>query len=267
MNRKIKKEGGVGNTKQPPQLVKWFFTFNNYTLEDIERLERYFKLKCREYVFQEEIGENKTPHLQGNIYLWKPSRWSEFDLPKTIHWEKCHNYENAIAYCSKEKTRNGKIYTNIILPEPLEYIKYDDLYDWQKEICEYVDNKPHPREILFIIDKEGNKGKSELCRYLCIEKKAVLLSGKTQDMKYGIIKYFEKNKRYPKTILIDLPRTYDTNYLSYTGIEEIKNGMFFNTKYESEMCIFNRPHIIIFTNNEPENINNLSKDRWKFKGL
>lgn len=257
----------VGNTKQPLQLKKWFFTFNNYTQKDIERLETYFKAVCKEYVFQEEIGENNTPHLQGNIYLHKKMRWSQFNLPKEIHWEKTHNYEAAIDYCMKNDTRNGKIYTNIEPREEIECINLEDLYDWQKEIYEYVNNKPDPREILFVIDKEGNKGKSELCRFLCIKNKAVLLSGKTNDMKYGIIKYFEKNNRYPKIILIDLPRTYNSDYLCYTGIEEIKNGMFFNTKYESEMCIFNRPHIIIFTNEKPANANNLSQDRWKFKDL
>lgn len=263
----MKKEEAGNTVKQPPQLVKWFFTFNNYTLNDIERLERYFNLVCKEYVFQEELGKNNTPHLQGNIYLKKAMRWSEFDLPKTIHWEKTKNYQSALLYCSKLDTRNGKIYTNIELPEPIECLNIEQLYEWQKEIYDYCQNKPHPREILFVCDKEGNKGKSELCRFLCIKNKAILLSGKTQDMKYGIIKYFEKNKKYPKIILIDLPRTYNTDYLCYTGIEEIKNGMFFNTKYESDMIIFNRPHIIIFANNKPDNFDNLSHDRWIIKEL
>lgn len=86
-------------------------------------------------------------------------------------------------------------------------------------------------------------------------------------MKYGIIKYIEKhNGIAPKIILIDLPRTFNKDYLSYSGIEEIKNGMFFNTKFESDMVIFNRPHIFVFSNGHPD-VSNLSLDRWKINEL
>jgi len=265
-NRDIK---GDGNSIHPPQINQcknWFFTLNNYTLSDIETIDTTFKRLCKTYIFQEETGSNGTPHLQGSIILKKKMRWSEFKLNKNIHWEKTRNSSASIDYCCKVETRTGNIYTNIEQPEEIECIKKEQLKEWQKEFVEWCQTKPEPRTIIWAVDKEGNKGKSELCRYLCINHKAICIAGKCNDMKYGIMKYIEKNKRGPKIILIDLPRTYDNEYLSYTGIEEIKNGMFYNTKYESEQVIFNRPHVIIFSNDEPKK-ESLSKDRWKIMHL
>lgn len=259
--------GEVGNTKQPLQLKNWFFTLNNYTNDDIRDLETCFNsLSGCKYVFQEELGANGTPHLQGQINLTKKMRWSEFKLTNRIHFEKTRNVKDAIEYCRKLDTRNGKIFSNIKIPKPIQRIGKESLYEWQKEIVEIVKTEPHPRHIYWYVDEQGGKGKSELCRYLCLEEDAILLTGKASDMKYGIMKYNEKRGYYPETILIDLPRTFDSSYLSYTGIEEIKNACFFNTKYESDMVIFNRPHIIIFSNTIPDK-DKLSVDRWIIKEL
>lgn len=66
--------------------------------------------------------------------------------------------------------------------------------------------------------------------------------------------------------MIDIPRSVDIDFLSYTGIEEIKNGCFFCGKYESDMVIMPIPHIIIFSNEEP-NVDKLSADRWDIKNI
>lgn len=257
----------VGNTKQPLQLKNWFFTFNNYNSNDIRDLETVFtSIDGCKYVFQEELGENGTKHLQGQINLTKKMRWSQFKLSKNIHWEKTRNVKCAIEYCTKLDTRNGDIYCNFKLPKPIYCIQKNELYDWQIDIVNIIVQDPDPRKIHWFVDEIGGKGKSELCRYLCMKHDAILLTGKGADMKYGIMKYFEKNNVYPETIVIDLPRTFNSDYLCYTGIEEIKNGMFFNTKYESDMVIFNRPHIIIFSNNTPDTTK-LSLDRWIIKEI
>uniref|UniRef100_UPI004049B2EE hypothetical protein n=7 Tax=Pseudomonadati TaxID=3379134 RepID=UPI004049B2EE len=63
----------------------------------------------------------------------------------------------------------------------------------------------------------------------------------------------------------DIPRS-QLDYLSYTGIEEVKNGCFFSSKYESEMVLYNSPHIIVFANEEPT-YHKLSSDRWNVVDL
>lgn len=65
--------------------------------------------------------------------------------------------------------------------------------------------------------------------------------------------------------IMDFPRTVE-GYVSYSAIEEIKNGMFFNGKFESSMVMFNTPHIVIFANFLPDT-SKLSKDRWVIENI
>jgi len=44
----------------------------------------------------------------------------------------------------------------------------------------------------------------------------------------------------------------ELNNINYTGIEEIKNGLFASSKFESKMYVGNRPHVVIFANAAPE---------------
>ena len=92
-----------------------------------------------------------------------------------------------------------------------------------------------------------------------------MCSGKSADMKYMIIKYYEKHTKYPETVIFDVPRSIK-DYLSYAGIEEIKNGCFASSKYECDMVIMNTPHVIIFANELPE-VDKLSRDRWRIHNL
>lgn len=61
-------------------------------------------------------------------------------------------------------------------------------------------------------------------------------------------------------VVIDIPRC-NENKVSYQAIEDLKNGMLFSTKYESAMCVFDAPHVLVFANFPPERAK-LSADRW-----
>lgn len=43
----------------------WVFTINNWSIDDVERLEA---IECTYMVYGEETGESGTPHLQGFVY-------------------------------------------------------------------------------------------------------------------------------------------------------------------------------------------------------
>lgn len=49
--------------------------------------------------------------------------------------------------------------------------------------------------------------------------------------------------------------------LNYAVIESIKNGTLFSPKYESCTKNFDIPHVIVFSNFEPD-LEKLSRDRW-----
>ena len=120
-------------------------------------------------------------------------------------------------------------------------------------------------KIYWYYETKGNVGKSTFCKYLCVKHKALILGGKASDMKYGIVKYMERHGDYPNLIVADIPRT-NRKFLSYQGLEEIKNACFFSGKYEADMVIGNNPHLIIFANFKPDK-SKMSLDRWEIECL
>lgn len=246
-----------------PKATEWCFTFNNYSPEDVDDLVRVFNSVAVAYVFQREVAESGTPHLQGVVRFNRSLAPMEV-LPKVsenykkIHWERCRSWEHSIRYCSKEDTRapdTEPIQKNIrVLPVP-------DIYGWQSELVDVLLPSFTPRAVHWFYERDGGVGKSSLVRYLCMTRSALLVSGKDSDIKHGVAAWLDAQDVGPELVLVDIPRC-SLGYLSYSGIEQVANGCFFSSKYESRMVITTQPIIICFAN-EPPNFERMSKDRWK----
>ena len=250
----------LGNTitksKQVNPSKYWCFTLNNYKKEDLKKIS----VKVLRYCIGEEVGKKGTPHLQGYIEFDKRQRpMGVFKEYKNIHWEKrIATAAEAAAYCRKD----GKFITNIKYKKEVKVLKDNLLNIWEKEILRILDQEPDDRTIYWFKSKCGT-GKTTFCKYLVMKKGAIVLGGKSADMKNGIITYKNQNDDCdPEIILVNLPKTFDTNYLSYTGIEECKDMMFYSGKYEGGMVCGNCPHLIIFSNEMPD-LDNIGVDRWK----
>lgn len=243
------------------------FTFNNYTDSDLTQLIETFNESTEKYIFQEEMGKEGTPHLQG-VVKFKNQR--SFDALKKIntkiHWEICKNWIASVKYCSKQDSKNGKLWSKgIDKPATAEII--DDLadrhlYDWQKcvleEIIPFEQSTRDIRTINWIVDPIGACGKTCLAKHMCMTNElCIYITGKSADVKFAI----SGMKVKPEICLFDFTRS-NEQYVSYQAIEEVKNGIFFSTKYESRQVIFNPPTVIIFSNWMPD-IDKLSIDRWK----
>ena len=135
-------------------------------------------------------------------------------------------------------------------------------YPWQSEVIELAEGRADDRSVYWIWEDEGNVGKTALQKHLVMNHGAIMLSGKGADMKYGVSMYIQKQKKYPTLILINIPRSVDNKYVSFTGIEEVKDMMFFSGKYETSMVCGPNPHVICFANRSPP-IDELSGDRWR----
>ena len=61
--------------------------------------------------------------------------------------------------------------------------------------------------------------------------------------------------------MCNVPRSTDEKYISWQGMEEIKDMLFYSGKYEGGMVNDRAPHFIMFANWEPET-SLLSGDRW-----
>lgn len=244
------------------KIRNWMITCNNWTQQTHDNL---INLKNCKYLFQHEVGEEGTPHIQGVLMFKNPRTWSQ--LRKTIgeYWFKpAKNIFACKKYCSKVKTRvDGEYFTNI--PEYLQKkikdpLKDRELHDFQKQVLEIIDGEPDDRTIHWFWEAEGCRGKTSLAKHICIHNKdAILIGGKASDMKCGIAKMIESGNP-PRIVLMNITRTIE-DYISYEGIEAVKDGIFFSGKYESGMCLFDNPHIVIFANFEP-NYEAMSQERW-----
>jgi hypothetical protein len=249
-----------GNTKPSSVQVApskyWCFTLNNYKKDDINIISS----KVLNYCIGEEVGESGTPHLQGYIEFESKKRpMGVFKEYKNIHWEKRKGTRaEAAHYCRKD----GKFITNIKYKKEVKVLKDNLLNIWEKEILRILDQDPDDRTIYWFYSSCG-AGKTTFCKYLCMKRGAIVLGGKSADMKNGIISYKNNNDDIdPEIILVNLPKTFDIGYLSYTGIEECKDMMFYSGKYEGGMVCGNCPHLIIFSNELPD-IDKVGVDRWK----
>lgn len=95
-----------GRKKQPPQSKDWCFTLNNPLTEEIEEIEKSDKWIYNYIVFQTEIGEKGTPHIQGFVQFEKQTRITALKhLNPRIHWEKRRGSPyQASHYCKKPVT-------------------------------------------------------------------------------------------------------------------------------------------------------------------
>lgn len=245
-----------GNTKSSARSRHWCFTINNNIVSDIDTIKVLFE----KYVFQIEVGETGTKHIQGYGYFKNPRSFGSLKkkLPRA-HIEICRNPQASIGYCQKLEGRLEGPWLKGFA-KPLKII--DKLYKWQQDIEDLINTEADDRTIHWVVDTEGNKGKTALAKYLVTKYNALYMTGKAADCKYLISKYFEGDDERKNNLIciFDYTRSIE-NYVSYQGLEEIKNGIFMNTKYECEMITFNSPHIVVLANFEPD-ITKLSEDRW-----
>lgn len=137
--------------------------------------------------------------------------------------------------------------------------EYGTLRPYQQYILDYVKQTPHKRKLIWIYDKIGDAGKSELASHLEDQLGFVLLkNGKTADIAH---------RWNGENIVFDLSRTTE-GQLNWQVMEDLKNGRVFSGKYESKSKKFPRPHLLIFSNYKPQMRDNfgrevVSKDRWE----
>jgi hypothetical protein len=254
-----------GNTNPPPKQISpakmWCFTWNNY---DSSKVPEFRDLLHKEgkYIFQAEVGESGTAHLQGYIEFNEKCRPLSRIKIKEIHWEKAKGTKRENQkYCSKLNTKAGPVYSNMDIIGCKDPMEGKTWKKWQLKIKEFVETKDtDDRKIYWFWEPDGKVGKTTLCKHLCIKHNALLLSGKANDVKYGVQKWVE-NENPTNLFIFHYTRT-NEDWVSYEALEAIKDGIFFSGKYESGMVMYDSPKVIVFANFEPK-LDAMSKDRWE----
>lgn len=255
-------DGSNGSSNTPSKkrcgaAKRWCLTWYNFPDNWKEIFEQCPHL--HKYVAGKEQGElNKGWHIQGYIEFADKQRPIEkLKWPKECSWRVAiGSAEDNYKYCTKD---NDFITKGIEGPYTLEL----DLYPWQEKLASMVANAPDDRCIYWIFEENGNAGKTTFQKWLFLHSpNVVVISGKGADMKNSIIEYKKANNVLPRTVLINIPRCQDTGFLSWQGIEEIKDMFFYSGKYEGGMVCGKPPHVFIFANVPPDTTK-LSSDRWR----
>lgn len=265
-NRRERSEE-MGNTRVPsPQksqrrnhFFTWFIADEDAIEAHRELLEVTFQQFCYCWAYQvEKCPETGRLHFQGTCMCKKLMRFTEFGLPKQIHWESVRNIKKSLTYCTKVESRfAGPWCHNHTVTKPIHYIVPNRQYQ-TFIIGDILSEDPDPRSIHWFFDRDGNVGKSSFCKYLVGKHDALFIDEGT---KSNIVNMVYNWKREIKLVVLDVPRA-NKNKVSYKSLEAIKNGMIMNTKYETGQKMFNPPHIIVFSNFPPD-VNNetVSADR------
>ena len=242
---------------------KWVFTDHDATPVRQAAWKKLTPKPIAKLAFQVEVcPETKKEHLQGVFEFVKRARPTS--VIKGPHYEKQRGTDaEAVAYATKTETRKEGAKPFVFgYPEELDKWTAKDMCCDQMLIADGVRGKcpRKDRTVHWYWEAKGNWGKTQMALYMVDQMGAMLLQGASKDCLHGIAAEIEKTGMCPRIIIFDVPRV-NQGHVSYQSIEAIKNGCFFSGKYESSMVRFNRPHVIVFSNQPPE-LHLLSEDRW-----
>lgn len=123
-------------------------------------------------------------------------------------------------------------------------VDVDYIYEWQQKLIEMIESEPSERELLWVFDPVGNKGKTFMSKHLVDKYGAFYTNGgKGVDICYAY--------QGERVCVFDYVRD-SQDYVNYGVIEQIKNGILFSHKYESGMKRFAVPHVVVFANFQPD---------------
>lgn len=200
-------------------------------------------------------------HIQGWIEFPGKSRPSTLKLPKEIHWERMKKSETTnYKYCSKED-KDAIVWGTCEKAAPYEIDI--DISPWMEELLNILEQPPDSRSIYWVWEPKGKAGKTHFQKWYELQHKGdtLILSGKASDMKHGIVQFKEQNKYVPRVVMCNVPRSTEEKFISWQGMEEIKDMLFYSGKYEGGMINDKNPHFVMFANWLPD-VSHMSGDRW-----
>ena len=134
------------------------------------------------------------------------------------------------------------------------------LRPWQEDLLRLVTADPVPRRISWWWEQIGNVGKSFMARHLELHCDAITLQlMKKADM----IHLLSKKILDSRCVIFDLTRSSEDGSVKvvYEVAEMVSDGYLCSGKYDSTSLRFKPPHVIVFSNYEPDR-STLSADRW-----
>lgn len=276
--------------KREPLMQYWAFRFT-YEKVDPKKLRDWLDTKTVAYGYQvEKGGKTGQKHFQGAFDVGRDNRLRETPLREQLEQEFPDLMFPARDYCSRSKSKaadryamkedtrvEGPWYKGVVFDTLAKELVYNIdiiLRPWQIRIKAILDGPPDDRHIWWFWEPYGGLGKTTFQKWIYQEYEDVLvLGGKAADMKNAIIELLDKQtkasmpKKLPKILIMNIPKTFNVDYFSPSGTEEVKDMFFASGKYHGGMVSGRPPTVLIFANCEPPNVHDMAKDRWRIVRL
>ena len=212
-------------------------TSNSYEVSPMEREEMIKRLKKDDEEYKYKLERGKLLYDKVNHHGIQ-----EESL--------CQEYKELLDIYRKQR-KNIDIENVILRP-------------WQESLLEYM--QPNDREIIWVIGKNGNEGKSWFQEFM--ESKFgwhKVICGMDIKMKKGSICHALRKRSLMSTnvFLFDVGKSKTFDEINYEVLEKIKNGRVVADKYNTEELKFHTPNIVVVFSNEKPDTKQLSDDRWK----
>jgi len=144
----------------------------------------------------------------------------------------------------------------LALTQPEPPVEDHTYHTWQNILATKLNGPPNDREIVFVVDKTGGNGKTWFAKHWVAKdlKSQYMEMGKKADMAYAL------NPEIT-TLFVNCTRQ-QVEFLNYSFLESVKDGMVFSTKYESGIKKLQKCHVVVMMNQDPD-MEKLSIDRYK----
>lgn len=257
----------VDGANKPVSVFDFTLFWDGDDRPTVDALRAHLGESCKKYAFQvERAPTTERLHYQGRISLKVKARrmaavaklctgiFAKASLSITTN--EC---KGDVFYVTKEDTRVEGPWTDRDKVMVRKVRSMTTLREWQEKmknlLIPYDD-----RGIHVIVDVEGNKGKSAFQKYMYFHHDAAWIPP-MYDMKD--IMQFVMSIPIAKIYIINMPRGMNKTALGqfYAGMEQLKDGMLYDTRYHGREMIIDEPNILVLTNIEPD-LRMLTKDRW-----
>lgn len=243
----------------------WFITCNNWTQLTHDNI---VGLKNCQFLFQHEVGELGTPHIQGTLMFKNARSWDQ--LRKAIgeyYFKPAKNIHACLNYCKKVKTRvSDNYFTNI--PKFMKQTPFQYEFKWWQQLAlNYLAAPPVKVDrdrILWIWSAMGSIGKTTFLKWFHRNNRTqfVVSGGRETDCLNAIIQHIETHNCEPKGVFWLLPRV-KGNTISNSALEQIADGFFYSGKYTGGILNTEKPLKVVIIANSPPDKSKQSSDRLR----
>lgn len=224
---------------------------NRESIEEVYLLQWMFKNDIHKWIIAKEIGNDGYKHWQ----IRMQTRYTFDELKKAF--PKAHIEEASDTW--EYERKEGHYWRSEDTVE-IHRTRFGELRSNQSRILRNLD-KQDDRELDVIIDTVGKTGKSWLCRWLYEQGKGFYVPP-TCKSEQAIIQFVASGYKGEQIIVIDIPRSTRWHSGLYVALEQIKDGLVFDTRYHSTTRDIHGAKVLVLTNSMPK-VDKLSYDRWR----